>query len=372
MTDVRTAVLGAMRRPRDETQLTRTIAALTGLDESVGPALVRSLLETAADGGGQRARTALQHAPSSVTLVSEGSLGQVRGRWIRKGGRLDWYFEDGESFRLVVEVKVEARSERDQLERYLATTSWDKSHGGLLLLSRRTAELPGSVTSNPRWLGQIRWDQLLPHLRAIEPTRPDVAEEWRRLIDVVRAPGDLADPPVSWQLAGRTAGRRNAHILEGVKDRVVSTLATGLAARHELLGTSDGLVTAKEGKGLRSVTSSRDVATMTLFIPAKNGAAGVEIKLAGTRAPLKLTTSVAPPRTRVPGVRIPKHDESAPRLGPTFTTAADGWLVALDKVEKDGDTEPTDAVWRQLEARLRAIVESGALDSRMPRRARRR
>ncbi len=118
----------------------------------------------------------------------------------------------------------------------------------------------------------------------------------------------------------------------------------------------------------RSVVVSGDNAKLALFVPAATKREPViEIDLAGTRRPLKLTTYVnpgLPPLVRRRG----DYDKTLTRLrqGGFAEQASgmhEGWYAAHDAIAPTDDAAtPQEALWTVLEGRLKAIVASGTLD----------
>jgi hypothetical protein len=371
VTDPRLDVLLAMRHKGNETQLTRAITALGKHDTQLTAQMARAIVATAAAGGNRAARVMLKHIPSSLTIINEPSLGPVRiGRRKASGGRLDWQMAVN-GFSLVVEVKIGAAVALRQLERYLASFDRSDVAGGLVLLTATAAEIPQKVERHERWLGQVRWDELIPRLSAITPLDASVADEWKRLLTVIRQPGDLADEPVGWQLGGHRVGARNRLMLSTIRDQATRAVAIELARRTGK-PTSDGLCGVNPNSRARSVLVSGDRATLGLYVPAsmKRGPV-IDIELAGTRRPLKLTTYVHPgpqPLMR----RRAKYDKTLAQLrkeGFAEETAGThhGWYAAHDAI---GPTEtaatPHAALWVSLEDRLNAIAASGTLDALVP------
>jgi RecB family endonuclease NucS len=360
-------VLRAMRHKRNETQLTRAITALGKHDQRLAAQMARAIVATAAEHGNRASADLLGRIPESLTIINEPSLGPVRiGRRKASGGRLDWQMATDE-FSLVVEVKIGAAVAMRQLERYLASFSSSEVVGGLVLLTPATAEIPVKVERHDRWLGQIRWDELIPRLPAITPADPVVDEEWKLLLAVIAEPGDLADEPVGWQLGPHKVGARNRLVLSAVRDRATSTVAVELARRAGR-STSDGLCGVNPKSRARSVVVSGDRAKLALFVPTatKRGAV-IEVDLAGTRRPLKLTTYVnpgLPPLVR----RRADYDKTLTKLcqggfAKQVGGTHEGWYAAHDAIAPTDDTAtPQEALWTVLEGRLKAIAASGTLD----------
>ena len=365
--DPRLDVLLAMRQKGNETQLTTAITALGKHDAALTAQMARAIVAAAAAGGNRASQAMLKQIPESLTIINEPTLGPVRlGRRKASGGRLDWQMAT-DGFSLVVEVKIGAAVALRQLERYLTSFSSSDVAGGLVLLTASTAEIPTKVERHPRWLGQVRWDELIPKLSAITATDALIAAEWNRLLAVIREPGDLADEPVGWQLGTHKVGARNRLVLAAIRDRATRAVAVELARRTGR-PTSDGLCGVNPNPRARSVVVAGDRATLGLYVPASTKRRPViEIEVAGTRKPLKLTTYVnpgIPPLVR----KKAEYEQTLQRLrrgGLTEQTtgAHAGWYVAYDAIApSDVAATPQAALWARLEVRLMAIAGSGTLD----------
>jgi hypothetical protein len=353
-----------MRRSGDETQLTRTVATLAQFDETLASQLATAVLSTAAKSGNARAAELMGCVPNAVTLTSEDPLGPVQlGRRKARGGRLDWKLA-AEGFLLLVEVKIGAVATGGQLRRYLGEFERFGGSGGLLLLARVTEEVPPAVHNNARWLGQIRWDQLIPRLTTMSFGDDEVAGQWQSLLSVVQRPGDLGDEPIDWEVGNRTVGERNRLVLLGLRDRATEATARQLAERTRRPST-DGLCGARAGKRRRSVATTGTAARLTLYVPAAKGPPVIEVELDG-EAPLALATAVDPGSAPLFRRRTDhaKSLQSLRRAG--FSEDSDGWYVARDEVSPATDTEsPVEATWRTLEVRLQRIVATGILDAQV-------
>jgi hypothetical protein len=367
MTDPRLDVMHAMRQKGNETQLTRAITALGKHDPELAAQLARAIVATAAACGNQSSATMLERVPGSLEIINEASLGPVQvGRRPASGGRLDWQMTD-DTFCLVVEVKIGAALAIRQLERYLNSFSGSTVDGGLVLLTRTTEDVPVKVERHDRWLGQIRWDQLIPAMTNVTSADPVIAGEWKRMLSVMRSPGDLAEEPVGWQLGRHKVGARNRLVVSAICDLAGSTVAVELALRASK-PTSDGLCRHKPGARIRSVVTTGDTACMGLYVPAatKRGPV-IEIELTGTRKPLKLTTYINPGLPPVVG-RKTRYDETLNALRRSgFTEQTNGWYAVHDQVAPTPSAAtPQAALWAVLQSRLQAIVASGTLDSLVP------
>jgi hypothetical protein len=367
MTDLRLDVLRALRQKGNETQLTRAITALCKHDPALTAQLSRAILTTAVGGGKTSASGLLKRIPRSLMITNEESLGPARNsRRNPSGGRLDLQMVN-ETFRLVVEVKVGAKVAVGQLERYLNHPSFSNSNvtGGLVLLTRNLEEIPQRVWHHKRWLGQIRWHQLIPRLTEISPVDEAISEEWRLLLDIIQSPGDLSDEPIGWQLGGIRAGERNRRVLSSVRDDARSAVEIELAGRRGW-NKFEGLCRDKPGPRARSVTVTGDEAQLGLYVPAstKFGPA-IKVVLAGTRKPLKLTTFVDPGLLPILRKGKTNYAEALRKLVEAgFKEEKDGWYAVLDRISPASEAEPPQtAVWAQLGPRIKEIVRSGALDT---------
>jgi hypothetical protein len=249
-----------------------------------------------------------------------------------------------------------------QLERYLRSFDRHRGRGGLILLERQNSDVPRQVTDDRRWLGQIRWDQLIPRLGAIAPNDAVLAEQWRLLIALISRPGDLAEQPLDWtERRGTKAGQRNAELLRRVRDEAVTTVRRGLLATTTR-GPAERLCAARPRKGTRSVRRDGTTAFLSLYVPAEKGRDVVEIELSGSRAPLKVATAVDPGSDRRRGrTRRSEAIEHLKRSGFALEQES-GWFVVRDAIGPEDGDAPEQVLSGVVTRRLDQVLASGVLE----------
>lgn len=356
-------ILGGPRRPRSETQLTKAVADLAGSDPRFAAQLAEGLLRAAGEGGNQAAIALARRLPRELDLVAELPVGTVSERRLLsgpRGGRLDWAFSAAQCL-LVTEVKIDARPAITQLERYLAACrKADKALGGVVLLARRSEDIPNRVKRDRHWLGQVMWSEALPIWASIAPADPRRAEQWRELMRVVQSPDDLGAPTGGWSLArGENASARNVRLLSSVANDAVRLLAVKLASRYRLK-SSDGLCAARSRPGSRTVRVARGRAELTLYV---KGRPAVNLSLWGTRQPLTLEVAVDPRAAGFGSSRREKRAAVEQLTEASYALREDGWYSARERVKRDEhDVAASAAICAQIDARFRELIGTRVFD----------
>jgi len=298
--------------------------------------------------------------PETVTLANEVTIGPKKIRRIlpSTGGRVDWQFV-GPGFCLIVEVKLGAAVGEDQLERYLRHRAITKGSvtGGLVLLTRDRSPITRKIAKKKRWLGQISWRELLPELENIEPADPTVRAEWQQLIEVIQQPGDLVADGATWQRKKRTAGQRNRAILRAAHDGACDFVELNLATR--LGGRPEGRCgTHPPGHRQRDVTYRGDRASVGFYVPARASRPAIAVDVAGSKQPLKVTTTFLLDRHVLSHRAIAQLEAELGDFKPVGE-----YLAVTDPVRQGPDSvSPQVAMQALLEQRLGQIIDSGGLD----------
>jgi hypothetical protein len=179
-----------LRRPRDEAQLTRLLAAVAGDDEEVASKLAQALVGAAPEENAAQV-AALGAAPSRVRCRAEETLRALAGG---RHGRVDLRFDDDASdFTLLAELKLHSSYGHDQVERYgraLRELPADRN-AALIAVTRNVPGIgePGSMTE--QWLGSVRWTDIYDQLIELPIKNDHLRSQWRILLDIISEQGDF-------------------------------------------------------------------------------------------------------------------------------------------------------------------------------------
>lgn len=265
-------VLKALRRPRDEAQLTQLIAAFAGADPGFAAELARILIAHAPQADAVKA---LGSVPDGVDCAAESHLFDAMG--VDKGF-VDLRFEnEAEGFTLLVELKLHSEYGTQQLERYLAgLRALPAGRSALLAVTRNLPRYGESeVRSDPGWLGSVRWAHIFEELHALEHCDPVLLPLWRELLDLLREQGDFGlmdfDPKAVEGWARWREGRDTLiPLLEELYEPALETIRVELA-RARGIEPADDLATAILHNGTRLVWPWGESLNLQFAIPADNG-----------------------------------------------------------------------------------------------------
>lgn len=183
-----TAVLKALRRDRDEAQVTRVVAAVASQDPRFAADLARALISEA-PGTDNVAR--LGDVPGALTCNAETRVRDAAGT---AQGVVDLVFEtqDAPGFKLLVELKLHSGYGRAQVQRYLqALGGSNGERTGLVAVTRNVPAYGEPERRHPDWLGSVRWARVLPALRNLSHSDAQVQRVWVAILDVIDARGDF-------------------------------------------------------------------------------------------------------------------------------------------------------------------------------------
>jgi hypothetical protein len=177
-----------------EVQLTKALGGLMGRDPHLARVMLTALLS--------RSGVERLAIPGLISLEGETETERKRRLRAREPGRIDWRFYNREArFQVLVEVKVNTTFAHTQLQRYLDDPDLKQAEsGGLIALTRDAVVLSHGVTDHPRWIGLVRWRDLLQDLRL---SSDDQAQDvnrllWNALIDVIESSEDLGYNYPTW------------------------------------------------------------------------------------------------------------------------------------------------------------------------------
>lgn len=356
MSDDPVALFGGMaRKPKGETQLTREIADLCSSDEKLRLGFAKALLASARTRRAESIRSRLPASGAELRVDAKDDIGQLgRKLWRKIGGKPDLIIE-GPGLLIVVEVKIEADFQPDQLVRYMNHPRLGRSaatRGGVILLNNRYYDVGRTVSTRPRWLGQTTWRELIPELKRIHAADADLDRRWQRLWSVVEKPGDLGDGVSVWNRGNMAVGKRNRLILESIEGHVSHHVAALLNER--LTGTTKAHCTTK-------VAQSKDSGQLTLVLKNHPKTPAVTIEVSGTRRPLTVSVTHRRPRSTTRGRAA--NDSVVSALEAAKFKCTEDVVIRSDRFGPKADNEtPPEALERKLDPILTALVQAGALD----------
>jgi len=164
-----TALVGALRRPGDEVQLTQALSAVFRAEPRAAAAFVRLLLPADREG-----------VPDQLACRHEERF---------EDGRIDLRF-NGDEIDVIVEIKIHAGYGRDQLERYLRALKPVR----IARLVAITRDVPGygeSHISDPNWVGSVRWRDLRQELRVLPFENGSLRVQWLAFLDLLESEGSM-------------------------------------------------------------------------------------------------------------------------------------------------------------------------------------
>lgn len=235
-TNAQRSLLAGLRKPGDETQLTRALASVASVDAGFASRFLQVVLEAAS-----RRSFAVPAAPVVTTEEIAG------------GERFDLRFRVDSSWDVIVELKIHAGYGRRQLERYLAAL--DDVDNAFVCAITRDVALYGEPPpgADPHWAGSVRWRELLPALRNLPVEDPLLASQWRVFLDVLEEEGSMgftrpdAELFSAWSLMRQASGH--------VEEFVEAVRWPILAALHDALGGSADSADFYRSRGGRAVLS---------------------------------------------------------------------------------------------------------------------
>jgi len=247
MTDIRSApeesgaletLLQALRRQKDEVQLTKCLASLAGVDASVGYGLARALLSAAAKDLqiGDRASGLLRVLPSEVSWKGEefveGDRRRVGLRRARRYGWIDWVLEAKDRdagklpFLLGVEVKIEANVQNPLVDYYDDLKRRPADAWGLLVLARNRPADGLLDAEQANWLGVALWRDVIAELKRVQPSTNALVSVWPALLNVLSTDDDLGAAEITLESLSTKGARRKLEILAEHARATVETAAT--------------------------------------------------------------------------------------------------------------------------------------------------
>jgi hypothetical protein len=169
------ALIRGLREGGSETELTRAFAAVLDAEPEMAAEFLQLILRRAPHGDAIH-----DVLPSRFSCVAEEKVEQ---------GRADLTFRDRASgWHVIVEIKIYAGYGDRQIERYLA--SLDEPRGFVVAVTRNVPYGDPDV-GDDRWVGSVRWAELLGGLRALRPKNEDLARQWPLFLDVLEQEGSM-------------------------------------------------------------------------------------------------------------------------------------------------------------------------------------
>lgn len=230
-----TALLGALRRPGDEVQLTQALSAVFQAEPRVAAAFLGLLLPD------QRAEL-----PEEVECRHEESFEE---------GRIDLRFT-AEQLDVIVEIKIHAGYGPDQLCRYLRALRPVRL-AGLVAITRDVPRYGESHLNDDRWRGSVRWRDLRAELRLLPFQNDSLRVQWLAFLDLLESEGSMGFTRPDQQLFDvwpsiRLAASHADQFLGAIQVPLLQALRDALGGEE----TSADFYRAQRGKG-KPVVSKR-------------------------------------------------------------------------------------------------------------------
>lgn len=344
------SLLAGLRKPGDETQLTRALASVASVDPEFATAFLRLALEGAAGRSFD--------VPTSVTVTTE----EIAG-----ADRFDLRFRADGEWDVIVELKIHAGYGRQQLQRYLAALD-DVDKAFLCAVTRDVAlygEPPAGV--DPRWAGSVRWRELLPGLRELRVKDALLAAQWQVFLDVLEEEGSMGftrpDPALfgAWSLMRQASGH--------VEEFVEAVRWPVLASLQDALGGAPDSADFYRSRGGRPVLSrgKSGKADMPIRVPG-NGEIRIRAGVFGYNPPTRFVVAPHNGRRWMARLRsLPLEGQQAVEylLDRGFRDYDLHAFLVLDEEQLASPTLEEDVVaWTR--SRFGDIVASGLLDVTPP------
>ena len=267
------SLLAGLRRPGDETQLTRAFASIASADVPFASRFLRLVLESASGRSFD--------VPDALAVTTE----EVAG-----GERFDLRFRADGEWDVIVELKIHAGYGRHQLKRYLAAL--DDVDNAFVCAITRDVPLYGEppVGVDPQWAGSVRWRDLLPALRELPVKDPLLGSQWLVFLDVLEEEGSMgftrpdAELFTAWSLMRRASGH--------VEEFVEAVRWPILAALHDALGGGTDSADFYRTRGGRPVLSRGKwgKADMPIRVPG-DGDIRIRVGLFGYNPPTRFVVA---------------------------------------------------------------------------------
>jgi hypothetical protein len=218
-------------RQRDsEVQWGGVLNHVLAMDLRNGAAFARAILESVdgSDGVG-KGRRGLASVPDWLRVSDEvGLAGMGRGRSQRLG-RVDLVLGSTDyTWQLNVELKLEAKYGKGQLENYL-------QHGApaVAVVRRRSDCLPPAVTDHDSWVGEATWHDVMPTLEDLHISNPETKKLWSARLEVMRDETEWDDSELI-EHEGFLARELAAPIHHLVRGAVEATVGTARGSAVEV------------------------------------------------------------------------------------------------------------------------------------------
>jgi hypothetical protein len=386
MTDIRSApeesgaletLLRALRRQKDEVQLTECLVSLASVDAGVGHGLALALLGAASRDPqiGSRAGSLLRVLPSEVSWKGEvpvvGDRRRVGMRRARRHGRIDWLLEAKDRdegnplFLLGVEVKIEARIENplkayyDHLKRRQAD-AW-----GLLVLARNRPVDGLLDVDQDHWLGVALWRDVIAELERVQPSTKALASVWPALLCVLSADDDLGATEITLENLSTEGTRLRLEILaEHARATVEVTATEALRSRTGRRSAGEIFVDVVVDRRSQHGVVLNCYVDRDLY---PNESPAIELKLSVVDGSLYMTSRVEPlalPRRLVRKATRTEQESAFKRLEalePGFRADGDECWVR-DVMLRTTQDDLRDVVAEETQKEVDLVIATGILD----------
>lgn len=221
----RHALLRGLRRQGSETELTQTLASVFAAEPRMAAQFVQLVFGEAPHG----ARVNLRGLPEHLECRAEHAVAE---------GRVDLSFVDElRRWHVIVEIKIRAGYGPNQVCRYLQSLD-GAPRAALVAVTRDVPTRGDSAGDDRRWAGSVQWARLLPGLRSLTPTDPDLAAQWPLFLDVLEEEGSMGFTEANEQLFKAWAAYPDAR--NHLVDFVDTLRRASLEALNRELGAAAG------------------------------------------------------------------------------------------------------------------------------------
>ena len=230
----------------------------------------------------------LGRVPEILECRAEETLYAVGGT---SYGRVDLRFENADvDFTLLAELKLFADYGPEQTQRYLDALR-DLPPGGrrgLIAVTRNVPSAGEPAAGTPRWLGSIRWTDILDGLRKLPVDDERLGRQWRLLLTVIEDQGDFGMKQLDrsdvegWARYLKTRGQLEV-LIDDLAPLALEHLRAELAARDAWAGHApkDTAQLFTHGKQLKVPYPTQSTVHARFLIPARQPQERLRIQFLG-------------------------------------------------------------------------------------------
>ena len=171
-----------MRQRDSEVQWGAVLNHVLAMDLRNGAAFARAILDSV-EGSNRvgRGRRALAPVPDRLRVSDEVGLASLKRGGSQRLGRVDLVLGSTDyTWRLNVELKLQAKYGKGQLENYL-------QHGTptVAVVRRRSESLSTAIADHASWVGEASWRDVMPTLEGFHIPNPETKNLWSAWLEVM-------------------------------------------------------------------------------------------------------------------------------------------------------------------------------------------